>query len=57
MQAVNVVPGLADQSLISGEKFAKAEYVSIYDKEEVNINIYNICIAKIVVSEEAVLKG
>ena len=54
-RTVDIVPVLADQSLISGEKFAKAGYVLICDDEEVNI--YDGRTFKIIVSEEAVLKG
>ena len=54
-QIVDIVTGLADQSLLSGEKFAKAGYVSICDDAEVNI--YDGRTVKITVSEEAVLKG
>ena len=54
-QTVDIVPGLADQSLLSGEKFSKSGYVSIYDDAEVNI--YDGRTVKITVSEEAVLKG
>ena len=54
-RTVDIVPGIADQSLLSGEKFAKAGYVFICDDEEVNI--YDGRTIKISVSEEAVLKG
>ena len=54
-RTVNIVPGLADQSLLSGGKFSKAGYVSICDNTEVNI--YDGRTVKITVSEEAVLKG
>ena len=54
-RTVDIVPGLADQSLISGEKFSKAGNVSICDDEEVNI--YDGRTVKIIVSEEAVLTG
>ena len=50
-----MVPSLADQSLLSGNKFAQAGYVTIGDNQEVNI--YDGRTAKIIVSEEAVLKG
>ena len=52
---VDMVPSLADQSLLSGNKSAQAGYVKICDNKEVNI--YDGRTAKIVVSEEAVLKG
>ena len=54
-RTVDIVPALADQSLLSGNKFAEAGYVSIcYDTE---VNIYDEHTVKIVVSEAAVLKG
>ena len=52
-QAVDMVPGLANQSLLSGERFAKAGYVSICDDAEVNI--YDGRTVKINVLLEAVL--
>ena len=55
VRKVDIVPGLADQSLLSGEKFSKAGYVSICDDAEVNI--YDGHTVKITVSEESVLKG
>ena len=55
VQTVDIFPALANQSLLSGNKFAKAGYVSICDDSEVNI--YNGHTIKIVVSEAAVLKG
>ena len=54
-RTVDIVPGLADQSLLIREKFAKAGYVLICDDAEVNI--YDGRTVKITVSEEAVLKG
>ena len=54
-RTVGIVPGLADQSLLSREKFSKAGYVSICNDEEGNI--YDGRTVKITVSEEAVLKG
>ena len=50
-----MVPKLANQSLLSGGKFAEAGYVSLYDGDRVNI--YNGWTATITVSEDAVLKG
>ena len=52
---VNMVPALANQSLLSGGKFAEAGYVSVCDGDEVNI--YDGGTATITVSEYAVLKG
>ena len=54
-RTVDIVPALKGNSLLSGGKFAEAGYISICDGEEVNI--YDGRTAKIVVSEEAVLKG
>ena len=54
-RTVDIVPALADQYLLSGNKFAEAGYVSICDDAEVNI--YDGHTVKIVVSEVAVLKG
>ena len=53
-QTVDMVPALAGQSLLSGEKFAEAGYISVYDGNEVNL--YDSRTARIVVYEEAVLK-
>ena len=52
---VDMVPALANQSLLSGGKFAEAGYVSICDGNEVNI--FDGRTAKMEVSEAAVLKG
>ena len=54
-RSVDIVPSLAGNSLLSGGKFAEAGYISICDGDEVNI--YDGRTAKVVVSEEAVLKG
>ena len=54
-RTVYMVPALADNSLLSGEKFADAGYMSILDGNEVNL--YDGKSVKITVSEEAVLKG
>ena len=37
VRTVNMVPVLANQSLLSGGKFAEAGYVSVCDGDEVNI--------------------
>jgi hypothetical protein len=42
-------------SLLSTSKVVDADYIAIYDKEEVNF--YNAKTTKITISEEAVLKG
>jgi hypothetical protein len=52
---VNIVPALVKNSLLSTNKFAKAGYTIIYDKDEVNF--YNARTTKIMVSEEAILTG
>ena len=54
-QTVDMFPTLADQYLLSGNKFAQAGYVTICDNQEVNI--YDGRTAKIIVSEKAVPKG
>ena len=54
-RTVNMVPVLANQSLLSGDKFAEAGYVSVCDVEEVKF--YNRCTTIIIMSEDAVLKG
>ena len=50
-----MVPALANQSLLSGGKFAEAIYISVYDGEDANI--YNGHTANTTVSEKAVLTG
>jgi hypothetical protein len=52
---VNIVPSLVGNSLLSTSKFAKAGYMAIYDKEEVNF--YDTRTTKITVSADAVVKG
>ena len=52
---VDMVPGLVDSSLLSTSKLASAGYIKIYDGKEVNI--YDSNTTKIIVSEEAELKG
>ena len=54
-RTVDIVPALAEKSLLSRNKFAEAGYVSICDDAEVNI--YDGRTVKIVVSGAAVLKG
>ena len=51
----NIVPALANQSLLSGGKFAEAGYVSVCNGDEVKI--YDGWTETITVSEDAVLKG
>ena len=50
-----MVPALVYNSLLSGNKFSDARYVSICDGNKVNL--YDEQSVKITVSEEAVLKG
>ena len=50
-----MLPGLANQYLLSRGKFAEAGYVSVCDGYEVNI--YDDRTATITVSDNAVLKG
>ncbi len=54
-RSVNIVPGLVENSLLSTNKFAKAGYTVIYDKDEVNF--YDARTTKITVLEEAILTG
>ena len=54
-RTVDMVPSLAGQSLLSGAKFTEAGYISVCDRNEVNLDDSRT--ARIVVSEEAVLKG
>ena len=54
-RTVHIVPALVHQSLLSGGQFADARYISICNRNEVNI--YDEKIANITVSEKAVLKG
>ena len=52
---VDIVPSLAEHTLISASKFADANYFTIYDDKEVNI--YDGETTKIYVTEKAVLQG
>ena len=54
-RTVDMVPYLVDSSLLSTRKLASAGYIKIYDGKEVNF--YDSNTTKIIVSEEAVLKG
>ncbi len=54
-RSVNIIPALVENSLLSTNKFAKARYTVIYDKDEKNF--YDARTAKIMVSEEAILTG
>ncbi len=52
---VHIVPGIECNSLLSIPKFADANYVAIFDKDEVNI--YNANKTKIIISRSAILRG
>ena len=54
-RTVDMVPALAYQSLLSGRNVSEIGYISIYNDKEVNI--YDGCTARIIVSETEVLKG
>jgi hypothetical protein len=54
-RSVNIVPALVETSLLSTNKFAKAGYTVIYDKDE--LNFYDARTTKITVSEKAILTG
>jgi hypothetical protein len=54
-QSANIVPTLANNSLISTSKFVDAGYTVVYDDKEVNY--YKKATTKIVVSEDTVLQG
>ncbi len=52
---VHIVPGIERDSLLSIPKFVDANYVAIFDKDEVNI--YNANKTIITVSRSATLRG
>ena len=52
---VDIVPSLAEHTLISASKFADANYFTVYDDKEVNI--YDGETTNIYVTEKAVLQG
>ncbi len=52
---VHIVPGIQRDSLLSIPKFADANYVANFDKDEVNI--YNANKTTINVSQSAILRG
>ena len=54
-RTVDIVPGISTASLISTSKFADANYITIFDEEEVNI--YDANNTEITVSRGAILKG
>jgi hypothetical protein len=54
-QSANIVPTLANNSLISTSKFVDAGYTVVYDDKEVNY--YKKATTKIILLEDAVLRG
>ena len=54
-QELHITPGITENSLLSTSKFAAANYITIFDKEEVNIYDANDTI--ITVSRGAILRG
>jgi hypothetical protein len=52
---VHILPGIERDSLLSIPKFVNANYIAIFDKDEVNI--YNANKTSIVVSRGAILRG
>ena len=52
---VHIVPGIERNSLLSIPKFADANYIVLFDKDEVNI--YNANKRTIIVSQGAILQG
>jgi hypothetical protein len=53
-QSANIVPTLANNSLISTSKFVDARYTVVYDDKE--INYYEKATTKIIMLEDAVLR-
>ena len=53
-RSVHIVPKVKD-SLLSTSKMVDADYIAVYDKEEVNF--YDATTTKVVITEEAVLTG
>jgi hypothetical protein len=54
-QELHIMPGITENSLLSTSKFATANYITIFDKEEVNIYDANNTI--ITVTRGAILRG
>jgi hypothetical protein len=52
---VHITPNITSNSLMSTSKFADADYITIFDKDEVNI--YNSNDVKITVTRGAILRG
>jgi hypothetical protein len=53
-RSIHIVPQVKN-SLLNTNKVVDADYIAIYDKEEVNF--YNAKTTEITISEESVLKG
>ncbi len=52
---LHITPGITTNSLLSTSKFAEANYITIFDKEEVNI--YDANNTVIAVTRGAILRG
>ena len=52
---LHIMPGITTNSLLSTNKFAEANYIMIFDKEEVNI--YDVNDTVITVTRGAILCG
>jgi hypothetical protein len=52
---VHIVPGIECDSLLSIPKFVDANYIAIFDKDEVNI--YNANKTSIIISRSTILHG
>ncbi len=55
VQELHITPGITENLLLSTSKFAAANYITIFDEEEVNIYDANDTI--ITVSQGAILRG
>ena len=52
---LHIMPGITTNLLLSTNKFAEANYITIFDKEEVNI--YDVNNTVITVMRGAILRG
>jgi hypothetical protein len=52
---IHITPGITRNSLLSTGKYAEADYITIFDKEQVNV--YDVNDVVISVSRGAVLRG
>jgi hypothetical protein len=52
---IHIIPGIEHDSLLSIPKFVDANYIAIFDKDE--INIYNANKTTIIFSRGAILQG